>query len=48
MILSHKVYETALALVKKDVRGSGFNLDEFNNVAALVNMELYNVYIVEI
>jgi hypothetical protein len=45
MILAHKVYDTCLALAKKDQRGSGFNIEEYNNVAALVNMELYNFYV---
>jgi hypothetical protein len=45
MIKASTVYDTALALAKKDQRGNSFNIEEFNNVSALVNMELYNFYV---
>jgi hypothetical protein len=45
MIAARTVYDTCLALAKKDQRGRAFNIDEYNKIAALVNMELYNYYI---
>jgi len=45
MIAAQTVYDTCLALAKKDQRGRAFNIDEYNKVAALVNMELYNYYV---
>jgi hypothetical protein len=45
MITSQSVYEITLELLKKDARGQGFNIDAFNSISALVNMELYNSYI---
>ena len=45
MIQASTVYDTALALAKKDQRGGSFNIEEYNNIAALVNMELYNTYL---
>lgn len=45
MILSSSVYNIMLAIAKKDSRGQGFNIDEYNDVASLVNMELYNFYV---
>lgn len=45
MIAARTVYDTCLALAKKDQRGRAFNIDEYNKVAALVNMELYNYYV---
>jgi len=45
MILAQTVYDTCLALAKKDQRGNSFSIEEYNNIAALVNMELYNFYL---
>jgi hypothetical protein len=45
MIAARTVYDTCLALAKKDQRGRAFNIDEYNKIAALVNMELYNYYV---
>ncbi|MBN2843571.1 MAG: hypothetical protein JXM68_10795 [Sedimentisphaerales bacterium] len=45
MIASQTVYDTCLALAKKDQRGLSFNINEYNKVAALVNTELYNFYV---
>ncbi len=44
MIASKTVYEACLALAKKDTRGNAFNLEEYNRVAPIVNMELFNFY----
>ena len=45
MIASRTVYDTCLALAKKDVRGRAFNIAEYNNVSALINMEMFNYYV---
>lgn len=45
MIRSEDVYNITLGLLKKDVRGQGLGIDEFNHIQTLVNMELYNSYI---
>jgi DNA/RNA endonuclease YhcR with UshA esterase domain len=45
MIRSEDVYLITLELLKKDVRGQGMNIDAFNSISALVNMELYNSYV---
>ena len=45
MIDSREVYETVLALAKKDSRGASFNVDEYNSVCKLVNAELWNSYV---
>lgn len=45
MIRSQDVYNITLSLLKKDARGQGFGIDEFNSISALVNMELYNSYV---
>jgi len=45
MIRSEDVYNITLGLLKKDARGQGFGIDEFNLISALVNLELYNSYV---
>lgn len=45
MIRSEDVYNITLGLLKKDARGQGFGIDEFNHISSLVNMELYNSYV---
>jgi hypothetical protein len=45
MIRSEDVYSITLGLLKKDARGQGFGIDEFNHISALVNMELWNTYV---
>lgn len=45
MIDSREVYETVLALAKKDARGASFNIPEYNAICKLVNAELYNFYV---
>jgi DNA/RNA endonuclease YhcR with UshA esterase domain len=45
MIDSREVYETVMALAKKDARGAAFNIPEYNEICKLVNAELYNFYV---
>ena len=45
MVRSEDVYNITLGLLKKDARGQGFGIDEFNLISALVNLELYNLYV---
>ena len=45
MVRSEDVYNITLGLLKKDARGQGFGIDEFNLISALVNLELYNSYV---
>lgn len=44
MIYAYKVYETVLDLCRKDLRGRSLSVEEYNNVAKVVNQIIFNKY----
>ena len=44
MIYAYQVYETVLDLCRKDLRGRGLSVEEYNNTAKVVNQIVFNKY----
>lgn len=45
MIYVSSVYDTIQTLIRKDQKGNSFNIKEFNRLANVVNLELYNFFV---